>query len=103
MSDIFITSRPASSKHASASSRGAADWLCLAASPTFAIMALLTAFGGGRQDMLCMAMQHASPLGGMAPMYLLMSGFHLTPWLKMIRRRGCGAHRSSHVGLYHLR
>ena len=46
---------------------GAADWLCLAASPTFAIMALLTgASGGGPPDMLCSAAQHASPLSGMA-------------------------------------
>ena len=34
--------------------RSAADWLCLAAAPTFAIMALLTAvLGGGAADMLC--------------------------------------------------
>jgi hypothetical protein len=33
-----------------------ADWLCLAAAPTFAIMALLTSiFGGGPPDMLCSA------------------------------------------------
>src|SRR5262245_60861011 len=46
---------------------GAGDWLCLAAAPTFAIMALLTGvLGGGPQDMLCAA---ASPLSGMIPMY----------------------------------
>jgi hypothetical protein len=34
----------------------AADWLCLAAAPTFAVMALLTAVpGGGPPDMLCSA------------------------------------------------
>src|SRR5260221_3225664 len=45
---------------------GAADWLCLAAAPTFAIMALLTgALGGGLPDMLCSAAQDASPLSGM--------------------------------------
>jgi len=64
----------------------AAGWLCLAASPTFAIMALLTALGDG-PDMLCAAMHHASPLRGMAAMYLLMSAFHLTPWLKLISRQ----------------
>jgi S-adenosylhomocysteine hydrolase len=63
-----------------------ADWLGLAAAPTFAIMALLTAFDGSQQDMLCAAMQHASPLGGMIPMYLLMSAFHSAPWLKLISR-----------------
>ena len=68
-----------------AAARGAADWLCLAAAPTFAIMALLTGvLGGGPSDLLCSAAQEASPLSGMAPMYLLMSAFHLAPWLKLI-------------------
>lgn len=69
-----------------------ADWLHLAAAPTFAIMALLTGvLGGGQPDILCSAAEHASPLGGMVPMYLLMSTFHSPPWLKLIssrRRRG---------------
>jgi hypothetical protein len=62
-----------------------ADYLLsLAAAPTFAIMALLTgAFGDGAADMLCLA-AHASPLSGMVPMYLLMSAFHSTPWLKLL-------------------
>ncbi|MGH6680049.1 MAG: hypothetical protein ACREDL_14245 [Bradyrhizobium sp.] len=65
--------------------RGADRWLSLAAAPTFATMALLTAVqGGGMPDMVCLASQHASPLGGMVPMYLLMSAFHLRPWLKLI-------------------
>jgi hypothetical protein len=65
---------------------GVADGLSLAAAPTFAIMALLTsAFGGGPADMMCSAAQ-ASPLAGMVPMYLLMSAFHLAPWLKLIAR-----------------
>jgi hypothetical protein len=29
-------------------------------------------------------MQGTSPLSGMVPMYLLMSAFHLAPWLKLI-------------------
>jgi hypothetical protein len=29
---------------------------------------------------------HMSPLTGMVLMYVLMSGFHLTPWLKLIYR-----------------
>jgi hypothetical protein len=74
---------------------GAADWLCLAAAPTFAIMALLTGvLGGGSPDMLCSAAQDASPLSGMVPMYLLMSAFHSGPWLKLISSRRCGARRS---------
>ena len=71
-----------------AAARGAADGLCLAAAPTFAIMALLTGvLGGGPTDMLCPAAQNASPLSGMVPMYLLMSAFHLAPWLKLIASR----------------
>ena len=67
-----------------AAALGAADWLCLAAAPTFAIMALLTgALGGGSPDMLCSAAQDASPLSGMAPMYVLMSAFHSAPWLNL--------------------
>jgi hypothetical protein len=65
-----------------------ANWLCLAAAPTFAIMALLTALPGvGPPDMLCAATQHASPLSGMAAMYWLMSAFHSAPWLKLISSR----------------
>lgn len=73
---------------------GAVDWLHLAAAPTFAIMALLTAlFGGGPSDMLCAAASDAWPLGGMIPMYLLMSAFHLTPWLRLTSSRQSGAGR----------
>ncbi|WP_411971019.1 hypothetical protein [Mesorhizobium sp. CA16] len=64
---------------------GLADWLCLAATPTFATMALLTAAHGG-EDMMCMS--GASALGGMVPMYLLMAAFHLAPWLRLAARRG---------------
>jgi hypothetical protein len=67
--------------------RRAANGLYLAAAPTFAIMALLTGvFGGGSPDALCSSAS-ASPLGGMVPMYLLMSAFHLAPWLKLISSR----------------
>jgi hypothetical protein len=67
---------------------GAADWLSLAAAPTFAFMALLTAIpGGGPLEMLCSASPGASPFAGMGLMYLLMSAFHLGPWLKLTSRR----------------
>jgi len=67
---------------------GAADFLSLAAAPTFAIMALLQGvFGGGPLAMLCSGASEASPLTGMVPMYLLMSAFHLAPWLKLMSRR----------------
>ena len=63
---------------------GAAGWLSLAAAPTFATMALLTA---GSPDMICSGGPGASPLGGMVPMYLLMSAFQLAPWLKLVSKR----------------
>nr|WP_246229807.1 hypothetical protein [Bradyrhizobium cytisi] len=64
-----------------------ARWLGLAATPTFAVMALLTAvLGGGPADMLCAA-GHGSMLGGMVPMYLLMSAFHAAAWLRLITER----------------
>jgi hypothetical protein len=65
---------------------GADRFLSLAAAPTFAAMALLAALpGGGAPDTLCSA-AGASPLGGMIPMYLLMSAFHSAPWLRLIAR-----------------
>jgi hypothetical protein len=68
---------------------GAADWLSLAAAPTFAAMALVTALGGG-PDMLCAT----SPIGGMVPMYGLMSVFHVGPWLRLLAtaRQDCRFH-----------
>ena len=65
----------------------AADWLPLAASPTFAVMALLTGVVGGHSaEMLCSDAQ-LSPLSGMATMYVLMGVFHANPWVKLIRER----------------
>lgn len=64
---------------------GVASWLGLAAAPTFAVMALWTGAFGAQPDMLCAAMGDASPLEGMTLMYLLMSAFHLTPWLRLFR------------------
>jgi hypothetical protein len=64
-------------------------WLALAAAPTFAIMALISATReAGAAALLCAS--DASPLTGMAAMYLLMSVFHTAPWLTWIahRRRG---------------
>ena len=62
----------------------AVDWLALAATPTFALMALLTAvIGDGHSALLCSQAEPASPLSGMAPMYLLMAAFHLVPWFRL--------------------
>jgi hypothetical protein len=75
---------------AAAAAAGIVRWLSLAAAPTFAIMALLTAVvGGGPLDSLCSA-ANASPVGGMVPMYLLMSAFHSAPWLKLISGQRAG-------------
>jgi hypothetical protein len=41
------------------------------------------ALGHGPADMLCSAAR-ASPLSGMAPMYLLMSALHAGPWLQLV-------------------
>jgi uncharacterized membrane protein len=89
VSDISITLRPIGLEEAFGRSRGsparvAAGWLCLAATPTFAIMALLTALGGGQPDILCATVHRASPFNGMVVMYLLMSAFHAASWLKLI-------------------
>ncbi|MGO9233827.1 MAG: hypothetical protein ACLP4V_06985 [Methylocella sp.] len=78
-----------------AAALGIAKWLCLAATPTFAIMALMTGvLGGGPVDMLCSA-GHGSPLTGMVPMYMLMSAFHSAPWLKLVSGRRSGARHTA--------
>jgi hypothetical protein len=67
---------------------GVADWLGFAAAPTFAIMALLAGvLGDGKMAMMCSTAADPSPLGGMVPMYLLMSAFHWAPWLKLMANR----------------
>jgi hypothetical protein len=70
---------------------GLAKWLRLAATPTFAIMGLLTGLMGSPMDGLCSS-GHGALLAGMVPMYLFMSAFHAPPWLKLILgRRGVSA------------
>ena len=61
-----------------------ARWLHLAATPTFAIMALSTLVLDGRAPMALCSGAAGFGLGGMAPMYLLMAAFHLAPWLKLL-------------------
>ena len=62
----------------------AATWLAFAASPTFAVMASLSAGGTGEAAAMLCGAAHGAPLGGMPLMYLLMSAFHAGPWLKRI-------------------
>jgi hypothetical protein len=64
---------------------GAAGWLSLAASPTFALMARIAA--NAPPIALCSSGSSMLPIGGMTAMYLLMSLFHLSPWLKLASSR----------------
>ena len=66
--------------------RGAAGWLSLAASPTFALMAWIAA-SDPRPVALCSSGSGFLPIGSMAAMYGLMSLFHLSPWLKLASGR----------------
>lgn len=84
MSDIHTSSGSALPENTT--TPGLAGWLCLAAAPTFALMALLSCIQDGDGAMLCMGAK-ASPLTGMPAMYLLMSAFHLAPWLRAISGR----------------
>jgi len=59
---------------------GAAAWLGLAASPTFALMAGIAA--NHAPTALCSPGWSMLPADSMAAMYLLMSLFHLSRWLK---------------------
>jgi len=68
------------------SASGAAEWLSLAAAPTFAVMALSTAVADGQaMGSLCTA-AGAWPADGMVLMYLLMAAFHVSPWLQRLGR-----------------
>jgi hypothetical protein len=65
----------------------AATALRFAAAPTFALLAVLTRSPSSDALMsLCSENQAGSILGGMSLMYLLMAGFNLNPWLRLIAR-----------------
>ena len=75
--------------------REMADWLGLAAAPAFAVMAVISGVAGDGQPALCTAGDANAALNGMAFMYLLMSVFHLPPWVRALgptvpRHRGAG-------------
>lgn len=67
--------------------RGAAGWLAIAASPTFALMALFAPHDAHRMA-LCTSGPSLLPIDSMTAMYLLMSLFHLPPWLKLATAAG---------------
>ncbi|WP_027519666.1 hypothetical protein [Bradyrhizobium sp. WSM1417] len=79
-----VSATAGASRNGVVAARHLARWLGLAATPTFAIMAVLTAMLDGPADMLCGS---GSMLGGMVPMYLLMSAFHSAAWLRLIAER----------------
>lgn len=60
-----------------------AGGLVYAAAPVFALMALASAQAAPSM-MLCQATSGFLPFDGMTAMYLLMSLFHLRPWLKLV-------------------
>jgi hypothetical protein len=83
--------------------RRALDWLSFGATPTFAVMAALTAvLGSGVHETSCSAGSHTSALSGMVPMYVLMSVFHFAPWLKLISRRRSGPRGRSYARGRHV-
>lgn len=76
----------------------AAEALCLAATPTFAMMAVMSVVrDGAGSDPLCTAAFGGAPIGSMAAMYLLMSLFHAPAWLRWVaaRRKGAGGEMSA--------
>jgi hypothetical protein len=60
-------------------------WLGLAASPTFALMALIAAVDAPPLA-LCAGGIRMLPIDDMTAMYVLMSLFHLPSWLKLAGR-----------------
>ncbi|RSY84638.1 hypothetical protein DAH66_11180 [Sphingomonas koreensis] len=64
---------------------GKPAWLALAAAPVFAAMALISATDAPPLSM-CAGGSTLLPVDGMTAMYLLMSLFHLPPWLTLAGR-----------------
>ncbi len=63
------------------------------ASPALALMALVTGISeAGRTNIICLTTDDISYFNDMVAMYLLMSFFHLPPWLKALS--GGTQHRS---------
>jgi hypothetical protein len=65
--------------------------LGFAATPTFALMAWISAVSSPGMTM-CSVASPLVPINDMALMYLLMSLFHLSPWLKLLSHRFATPH-----------
>lgn len=63
-----------------------AGWLGMGATPTFVVMAWMSAASPAGMAM-CSTATPGLPINDMALMYLLMSFFHLGPWLKLLSHR----------------
>ncbi len=72
----------------SSTALAASGWLSLAATPTFAVMAIATGLTGGSMGGLCAV---RPPFDGMAAMYALMAVFHAAPWIRLAARRRASA------------
>ena len=68
--------------------------LGLAATPTFALMAWISAVSTPGMTM-CSVTSPLLPINDMALMYLLMGLFHVSPWLKLLSARS--QHRNTSV------
>ena len=81
---VNATGTSSSGDQSAVAALGIITWLCLAVTPTFAIMAVLTSIiAGGPMAVFCTAAS-GSPLTGMVLMSLLMSAFRSPPWLRLI-------------------
>ena len=73
-------------------------FLCLAATPTFAVAALYGAFGGdAAMGATCSAGMPGAHATGMVAMYALMSVFHATPWLRLAMRTSVPQERTGRL------
>lgn len=68
--------------------------LAYAASPAFALMAWISAVGSPGMT-ICSIASPLAPINEMTLMYLLMSFFHLPPWLKLVSRRLASPHHAN--------
>jgi len=70
-----------------------AVWLRFAAAPTFALMAWISAVSSHGMTMtMFSAASTLVPIDDMVLMYLLMSLFHLSPWLQLFSHRFATPH-----------